>query len=713
MPTGNSLKFIASTSEELKIIGTHPFDIRQEQGLAAYHFWAGVHNDDLGIIDNMRTNKTGPMVVGKMEITTSDDTPAGSRVIDWNGWVIVEVVPDGENKDVSMVCFADLRYVFEYCKLSAKFNVFFDKTDADGDPIPDEDSLNPTTGIAWTIGEYFKEICDLIDDYFGGAFPDLHGGLTGTDNEVVLSNWVPENLGNTYNQSGGWVAATVSEMLAPIMKAFGVTFQMGLDAKFYIVDTSEERSDIRALLDIATNKSFIRDAENSMSRPAQLMVSFEARDEIAAEVVSPNQTGTKRGLELKNVMQVPHDLLANSTGYSWVEVAAALPVDNWGNSSQFWPLSNNPPIPDARKFRFDTEGYIAENYFKEMPVPFPKLKSGKLATNGEIAEFCNAQISSNWRRVFRASFGDDGFPWVRMEIGRLNHEGGTENGGAVFCDYTYVRRRGRILPEPNDRRPVIARLQYSESVQLSNLAMKANGLDNTQPAPFRAFWSDRSELLISIATTVTNPVINKDVVVGTMVKGRELGFGNFIDFVQDGDEANAPKKWVRLKQDGQLRDTYKLRIILTGTSTNPSRREYTITKNVFGSAGDVPLLKLKAHGITANRRFTDAQTVQNVLIGEFPDSTPINLAELDSVAERMAEEVRRSYLKGVMGAVKVGGTKPIEDGIEAGGECNEMWISFGQETDFSITTNYSIKPAVIEVTLGRKDLDGNPVKVAV
>jgi hypothetical protein len=699
MPTGNRVKWIGeslvypSPPPEMTFAQTGKYHVRMEAGLDPYVFHAPVHIDDAAtfvdiISDAKFTNY--PLAFGKLEFTTSDHTDSGTHTFDWDGWFITEIVPDPELDNMFLVGLADWREAFRYLKITKKYNLYKDNGEADAD------SLN--SGSDWTVGAYIQDIVDEINSEMGGnGFPgDLaYGGALNMSSPAVLNEDLPRNLSNTQTRMGGWVAATVKECLEPVMRAFGLTFYVW-NKTLYVSDTKSGRSDIFALVtgDIATQQSYYRsDINVDFSKPKQVDVVFEAKREVALET-PPRSASTWYGLVLENVLRLPAEFGSATAEYDWAELITEFATSD--------AVKNSGRTPSG--FINDPEKYIADNYFYDPEIfPYRFDNNGLLEVGSEVEDYLNAEVAASARRAFRVVFEDDDY--VNLRLGRLTEDGGTKSGGNVQCDYTIVRRRGKVEGVPSPGRHVISSVRWTEDFEITDY--------ENQPAPFMAFWADSVQRILRIAPTNVNQLIVKDVVPGTM--SVHLQIGDPVHMIIDGDtmQEPPPADLVLNKPKGKLNRDYVLRVIGNASPLDNDDRVHVITKDVFPITGMVHKQRLKAYGVTANYNFTDAELSEERLYNTKATNL-MNPSELDAIAARVADEVKNSYEQNAMGAVKVGGIEPLVGAspVLAGGECNEMWIEVGFETNFSITTNYSIKPGVIEITVGRVRLDGEKVKVA-
>lgn len=697
MATQNQIKFIAATGEEIELAESNKFEIRQTLGVDPYVFYAPIHSSLEATVATMIASAKAanrPWVTGKFEITTSDDTATGSRVVEWGGWVIIETVPDPELEDIVQVGFADLRFGLTYGKIDAKFNMYFDR----GDPTEaDDDSLN--AGSNWTIAEYLSELIDLFDAKISPLFPIFTwGGAKNMTDATILDVDLPKNLGNTITFMGGWAAASWAEMVEPVMKALGVTFLQGMNGSLYVTDLVSERADVASLYTVSMEQSYYRSMDNSARLPKEVDVVFEVRKEVAFETLPVTTSGSEQ-LYLENVLRQPSDVGTNAPSYEWKSLE-----DGWWNNSS----TGISYIP--AKGAQAAEYYISQNYFKEMIIPYGYDFDGLLLAGGEVVDYMNSEIEASWRRAFRVHASGDGHQWVNVRLGRLEPDGGNKAAGNVFADYTYIRRRGRIFGVPQPGRHVLAQARWTESFDFNSWP--------NQPAPFVAYWSDPSQMIIQLGNAKTNAVMIKDVIVGKM--DEHLGYGEFVKLVQNMVEGDhkitlVGEELFRTKPRGTLSDTYKLRIIGNASPVKLAKRTYTVTKTAYGTSGIVPKQVLKAYGITANYKFSDAQMALSKL-SDVDASELMNSTELDTIAERVKNELIRSYEQNNIGAIKVGGTSPLSGTpVEAGGECNEMWIEVGGEPGMEsmVTTNYSVKPGLIEINVSRRELDGPKVKVAI
>lgn len=697
MPVANKveLHFVA-IDEYVPMARVMKMDIRQEPGVDAQHFYFPFHDDYKAIYDDAVNNaKTAgdDVIRCRLKLTTCDPAdPEEPLVSYWDGWYAMRIAQDRESEQIWNLLLQDIREVFRSQKFTGMFNVKLNN----GDVV--EASLIPgVTPFRHSVQSYMTAVVEDFRAKFQGlpAFT-LAQGTMSTDSEQLFTSGLPWNLGNTETESGGWVGATFAEMMELVEKAFGLRIMPTVDGGMAVVDNEEERPDVEALIDVAMKGSSLTVESMEPSLPRELELVVEVRKEILAETrfgsSSPPPT---RGLILQQVMRLPADLTNPlSTDFKWVD------IDTWANSPLF-----DGQVPQA--FRLNAQKYIAERYFKDNVIPPNNHPGTKLPKAGaEVVDFANGEIEDSFGSRYRlvVSSGTIQDRWNNIRIGRLNEDGGTVDGGMVFSSFTIIRARAkRSEASNNPGYTVLVGLLWSESHHIN--------ASKFQPAPFLAYFTDASGGILSIDPAAVNKLIVKGVV--NRMATKQLRFDNYIEMVKDADadDSNPSYTLAVTKPDGKLAEYEQTRVVLNGCPALIDEREYVITKSLFPD-GVVSKQRLKVYGETANFKFDDATLVSAIRQTDTQAATLMNGAVLDEIAERVAAEVIKSFKRGRMGAVKLGGIGTIES-HQAGGEVSQMWVEIGYEKSFSITTNYSIRPGAINIEVERKRLDGKPVRVMV
>lgn len=694
MPTGNSLKFVASTGQEIPCAELGRVTIRQSLGTDPAYVMLPFHSDYLSTIGAAETAKRaideGP-VFGVLRFVSSDDTAAGSATKDWAGWFVVKVEQDRELSNVYYLMLADYRELLRNEKISGIFNLKY----GDGTEI----SESKNAGNWWKVGDYVSQIITLWNAKFGASnTPQMvYGGGINMDT-ALLDNEVPKNLGNTVgvdgSTSGGWIAANFDEMMEPIMKAFGLSYMIGTDGKIYVTDTTYERADLAALIaTVATKGSGYQLSDMSYSRPKNVTLVFEKLMEVAIETrPSGTLSPPTFGVYMDNVFRLPDDLIANDPNYNWTEIEPFADDAQW----------SAPGIPG--RFKSRPENWMLENFFKvELGFNRYNLATGLVHAGGEKIDYLVPELVANWHATYKVDARRD-FRWSNLRLGRLEIDGSTKAGGNVFGPWCYLRRKG-VVEQGADFRHVLAHVRWHENFN-----------DVTRPAAFFTYWTDPGHLILRIEPTQFNQIVIRGAVMGANVTN--LGYGTFLELKDDAEDPSAPSTWAKSRARGSLEipaGAVQTRIIMNGVPLDPTVREHAITKTAFGTQGTIGEQRLKIYGVTANFAYKQSaiQSYATILSLLPADSHELlNGTELDEIADRVTAEVMASYDQNKIGAIKAGGIALILTN-QAGGECNEMWVEYGGETKFSLSTQWSIKPARIEITVSRKKLDGSPVKVAI
>lgn len=703
MPVKNSTKLVFTGSDiEIPLANSSKYSFSQTPGHMPNYFYfpvAAKYQEDLeDAIEWARTNPNDiSNVRAKLVFTTcAPDDIEEEQTVEWEGIYIDSFQSDSTLPDeVIIVTAYDARELFRGVRVHGKFNMHYVSGQVD------TESLNPAGTIPWTVSAYMAAIVNLFNTAIDhSAVPSVitfEGPLNmSAANIARLDEDIPLNLGNTITQSGGWIAGSWEELTEFIEKAFGFLPIMGLDGNVYITDLTHERADLEAFVSTeGMQGSHLFPIDNSASLPKELDLVFERKVEIASEVRPRSSPTPEHSLELVNVMRLPEDPTNPlDPKFEWTELFV------WAAKSLWTDVA-----PAA--FRNDPEKYIADNFFKEWVVsPYINQADKTVKTGAFRVDYINEEAENNWRSAFEVGNNNTGRQerFSRIDIGRLNEDGSTKDGGMVFCDFAIIRRRayGRTIPAPSTAQRTIIGARFSDSFAISDW--------NMQPAPFTAFWTDKRRMILKVAPSGHNRVIAKGVVPGRLKV--EMGFGNYIDMVADGtdEKGNVQAKFIRTKDESQLRDTFSLRVIMNGCPMRAADRHTVITKTLFAD-GILPKRTLKAYGVTANYRFSDAQMLFASLSAQKAEEW-MNEAECDEIAERVAKEVIASYDKGYRGVLKTGNIDVVNS-AQAGGKCNEMLIEVGGETRESITVTYSVKPGQITVNVGRNKLDGKPIEVAI
>lgn len=695
-----TIKFDDHPAVEIPVAFTMKFDIRQTLGCEPYIFHVPFHSDYLGryqaaIAAIYAANKKHVAVT--LRIATADvegGDLSAEKFVEWKGWFAFKVIPDPELKDIYNLCLGDVREVYRQYKVSVKHNLRLSSEHEDTESL-----VSGTT--PFTVEQYIDDVITRFQTLcggFGGYAGSKNISATGTAN---LAKELPWNLGNTQRHSGGWVGGGFAEMLEIVEKAFGLFVLPGVDGLLYVTDKIAERTDIAALLTSAVEGSSYTSEDNGASAPKDVEIIFEVVSELAAEnIPHGSYIPPTHGLSLENVMRMPKDITNPlSTDFEWVS------LEEWAQNP-LW-ASVVPP-----EFRTDPEKYICENFFKEDVIPQRLDPQTKLPlAGGELIEFLNDEISENWRSAYQLTVdAGSGTTFtqqkhVNIRIGRLLKDGGTKDGDMVFSDYAVIRRRGRATRVTASGQASIHGAKFSDWWYINETKF--------QPAKLRAFWSDQNRLLMKIVPDGINRLIAKSVIPGIMSK--ELEYGTYAELANEVDLAlgDTPRRnFARTKIDGKLSTTLRLLVFINSSPLETAQRTHSETVTIF--PGGMPTkVQLRAYGIQAVKTYSAGAVAAGMPgLSSTAPTIILNQADINEIRDRVAQEVKQSYLGGHLGAVKLGGI--YRCGIEeAGGECNQFWVAVGYETNSSITSNWSIHANEIVISVTRRKLDGEPVKVAI
>lgn len=679
---------------------TMKFDIRQTVGCDPSIFHVPFHSDYLG---QYQAAIAALYAAGKKHVAvtlriTTADVESGDlsqeKTVDWKGWYAFKVTPDPELKDIYLLCLGDVREVYRQYKLNVKHNIRLSNEKGDAESL-----VSGTT--PHTVETYIDDVITRLQVLCGGF-----GGLGGTKNisATGLANYaaeLPWNLGNTQRNSGGWIGGGLAEMMEPIEKAFGLFLVPGVDdGLLYVTDKIAERADVGNLRSIAVENSSYVSEDNGASVPKDVEIIFEVVTELAVEnVPHGSYVPPTHGLALTNVMRLPKDINNPlSTDFEWV------PLEDWA-ASPLWPAW----IPAS--FRTDPEAYICQHFFKEDVIKQERDPATKLPlAGGELIEFMNDEIAENWRSAYQvmldtpsgSQFHQDAH--VNIRIGRLLKDGGTKDGDMVFSDYTVVRRRGRATQVTANGQASIHGAKFSDWWKINELKF--------QPAKLRAFWADPSRLLLKIVPDGINRLIAKSVIPGTMTV--DLQYGTYVELANEVDLAlgDTPRRnFAKTKVDGKLSTSLRLCVFMNASPLRNADRVHSETVTIF-PAGMPTKIQLRAYGIQAVKAYSSGDLALMPGLSSVTPSTILNQSDIDEIKTRIAQEVKQSFLGGHLGAVKLGGIYRVGQ-EQAGGECNQFWVSVGYETPSSVSSQWSIHANEIVINVHRRKLDGEPIKVAI
>jgi len=702
---GNKVEFISDLGHVIPVaeVGTVRFE--QSYGMEPNHTAIAFHDDYKAIYDQMvedfEADSDKPYVRGKFRFTHSNHVPNEPAVVtDWEGWYVMRVQLDQTFDDLWVMSVADMREAMRNLKFTGKLNVYYDNG------VGDPESL--VFGAPHQLETAMNALIDALNTELGVSGYFEFGGLLHAD-VTDLQLEYPLNLGNTQMQYGGFIGADWKDVMEPIAKAYQLYPIVGTNGKLYLTSSTRERNDIAdpQFGSMIGNEwmfgSHAGTTDMKAAKPKSLDIIFEVKSEVMLIGNPPSTGNLQNGMYLYEVMRKPSDLTDNFVTLEWVE------LDEWAQH-----FAGKPGVPDDfNRNAVGVNDYLRKRAFGNPIFPYAYDKSnnpplGRPLAGSEVLDFLESEVLQHWRKAWYVDTDEQRF--ANMQMGRITADGGRKVEGAVWADYTFLRSRARVSPnysgEFGPDTDVLAYVDWSESVSLFQVAR--------QPAPFTAFWRSPTDKIVGIETDGVNPLIVREVILGLLdgplgvVKGA-------IDLERDGNEGGDPGRFVFTRAEigkpgGPQLGNYNLRIIAVANPTSQGKRSHKITKSLFAD-GTIPKQQLRVYGVTANKAYSDAQLAN---FSRFFDDEPeviLNAAEMDEVADRVKEEVRRSYDQGVMGAVKAGGLHHF--GIQAGGACNEMWVEYGGDTSFSLTQNWSLQPGRIVITLGRIGIDGQPVKVAV
>jgi hypothetical protein len=673
---------IGATS--IPISPVRPFKVKQTMGTMPYVFVCCIAQRFKSALASA-TSGTSPHIFG-LRFTTTDAGKLTEKQFTWDGWVLVSAIEDptfSENVGpaanlgpVIALEFADIRHLMELGKINRAYEVFF----SDGDILPGS-RINPNPVL---LGEFIENVIEseLSDSSgyqfsFGGAKVDGSNDLS-----TELASPIPKNLGNAL--SGGWAGGTASDVLAPVLKYFGLDIFMGFDSKLYITNKQTQRPDIVALISKSMTGSGVATQDSKYSRPKFVDINFEKLEEVPAEHL--DTFSPSRGFVLENYIMLPDRLTVN------------FPEEVLKRSDQTGEIPWVSTYIPAEALGNNTEHYVRKRFFKPVIVPPPAWGSGpqvdeSLATRA--TRTWSERFKSGWRRIFRIFPTLDGAKnFANIRLGRLTKDGGVTNSGAVACDHYVFHGVLQAAHIGN----------VSQTRVSTNYPM--NGERREKAVDFSANWiGDPENMTITILPSPRGSSIALQIGIGTLE--RDIRLIELVQAVRDSEGNLDGLTWV---WDGVLQRPYNVRVLLNGAPTSPGNRFHSISREVFPGDNSDLRLNLTVANVTSNWAYSDSQMRLPSLVSTAPTQN-LNQAEIVEIANRVEEEVRLSYSRERYGQVSMGGVNAAADGVEIGGECREFSIEVGYIKSFSIVSSYLVQPGVINVRVKRGDMDGEPLNV--
>lgn len=475
---------------------------------------------------------------------------------------------------------------------------------------------------------------------------------------------LPDNLGNS--EAAGFFGASLPEFGPLMLEPIRCDPVPTLDGKLMITDRVREQSkDLKGYIHIGGQ---VREADVHWQKPKKLIVEFEKRIERRWEY-SEGQTAARNAVSpaIENV--APRwDADSPDAGGGFI------PLGDVGDSA------NDALIPLLNlRLTFDSPMSLAgiKSFF--MAPSLYDTEKGSL-TPEQVGKLRIAEglLRENWRRTFKVKVSqtdtdDIRARWAQPEIGRLQADGTNRPDGAVFMDYVVDLRYPQRKAGEHALQAV-----FSENISYST----------TRPAPFKAEWLDKSELIFQIREN--NPTFHKRGYYPGALRGRGKCYAGLTPSGAQVSMQEVIRGRAKLAIDSNVdfTDTFRLTVYWHGLFLGAPllggagyARTHKVEKALFPS-GPVDSLTLRCESLTANFGYN----------GTFPGEL-LNGTELDDKAREMQRETKAALTQGRAGVMRHGGLDVLAvGGFSVGGDIHEIAILVGQRAAFSIDTHITVLP---------------------
>lgn len=571
-----------------------------------------------GPTDRALARKRNPVSI---EIETSSVTDVRrSRPFKLDNWHIIE----RRETDQGWILYtlADVRWLGSYQKLTAQFNI------VSYGGLYRAASLNG--GQPWKAYDAAKRALELCG-YQVRDNPRL--------DPAVRQIELPDNLGNS--EGGGFVAAPQALWLPALLNPCQCDLVPIADGAVMIVDrTSPCWQEVR---DTAVAGA-VSATDQHWAKPAYIDVPFEQRFErrtVYSEGGRRTATPDPTVLVLDNVVPnyQPNAQVNAKQEHVLLETWCDQHVAD-GN----WPVN----------FRYLGSRWLRTRMFNDDDMT-PE-QAGVAGTIENLARQCwRARLRFRTVNTNTGALDDVRGRYADVNLGRLKADGTTSPDG-VYADYTALLRYGRRKKGEH-----ILQARFSEDFPYSA----------TKPAPWRAVWVDREQLVFHLqgADGAQVPVNVKGFLLARLDK--PIQYPGVVEALKKGK--------LVLETDATMKAEFQMSLFWNGLW--------------LGSPG-VPRLKTVLRpGLDDGDGLTLALSAVQDLTANFDaDGKWLNAAECQERAEELAREVRDSFDRGVAGISTHGGVDVPAAGHWVNGDIHELRIEIGARGVGSVSTRLVVMP---------------------
>lgn len=686
-----------------------PFAIKQTRGLDPYMFTVVLSDY---IVDQFPASANSTDGCKCAFVFTTPDNQGGTTTATWQCY-LVRAERGRAGSGTWNATFADERWKADYNRHTVSYNTQWP------DGSYRDNTLN-SSGGQWRV---VQAIENLITDYIGGTFDTSRC-------QKLTHILLPNNLGNS--DYGGYVDATWSEIIKPMLYAINADLIIGTDRKWIIVPkTAMQAAKGKTVATPAAGvgggpvdklRGYKRIVDTvavpqmGWELPRKLRVGFEIMTEAVIDSRPSTQSTTSSTPGAQAVFDQPENVM-RALSPELMEPEAWWNDQNSETADTEWlwiPKQLYTLGYIASEDHTASETLVARNYFLPNIIPlkrageFDEIKEDPDPTLNSIAYqkklWIDAALKEAWRKFYRVKFipSQDGMaPAIKalagLRFGRLTPGGDTRSRGAVYADWCEESAHALQF---NPASPTEAR--FSDN----------HAYSSTRPAPFTARWiaQNGNELIFEIVEPSLLRISQNKVFPGTFAA--HLTYGDWFTLSGDGYMANT-------ELHGTFTIQWDFRIYLAGSLCQPDRREgqstpvgeiigrHLVIERDMYPEGSIESLDIKAYKTTANFGYTIAQMARPMgFLGDQWPAALLNTNDLNTLVDRAVEKAKAQFDQGQTGGISIAGVQPIADGCIAEGDIYEMALLVGDPDLWSIKSQYIVLPGISNVEIEPKDRDG-------
>lgn len=634
-----------------------------------------------------------------LRFKTPVDFGKGSKTLDWKGWYMASIQPNSQRPGSFIVTMYDYRFLAAKNKVTVSYNIEWPDTKLR------EESKTAAGDRLW----YCLDAAIDTLTKFGFQVDDYSKHLV---NVTQRAKVLPMNLGNT--PGGGWAAASLDEIIPALLEPIRCDLVMTPEGKARIVSRSgfDDSPKLEAHSLIA---GVVGERNIKWQKPSQIRVQFERLVEGVFEYTSYQGQGSLvRGQDINfQVVNVMPEYKSDKTTGEYVELQQQV-FDRYGPFSFQGVVSGN-----------SADRYIGSRYFKPHMFPYrrdPKTRlpignsPAEIARDIAIRSWFDDNVKQCWHRLFRVepkAFSSVSYArfFTNIRLGRLEKNGGTKDGGNVYCNYVKHLKWGVLPPDAKSISPL--NNVFSENHTFGDPANTAQ--DGTlsysyNPAPFIARWVSAEKLIFEVAPQKPSDTNTKSFFPGTMVE--RLNYGPLFQLAS-GSALKVTEVSGKIAPDFTMRVIWNGRVSRDlpnlsgeGFTTVSGARLAEVVVDAF-SDGMGPDVVVRADpSITANYAITETglkRPINGSLMSDVGQyRTLLNKDEVEDTAEFIAAQVMQTYNQNRAGVATCLGISAMSAGIWTGGLIHKASIVIGQDMNESVMVNYIVQPEVRDIETRRE-----------